>query len=400
MNKTTSTTLALILPLFAGVSCAQSEFSNWEEALSVGGLSAAEAYLADQDPTAESAFVLGGVRFLSAFESAFQVRYANFTGELPIVPGMAARLPPNPNASFAPEFFETAMTDVLNHMAAAEQALETATAGEFAIELRLEDFWFDIDADGERDAFEGLMEIMAEANSRPGVAEFDGAIRFDTADAEWLLAYVHAVSGMAEFALSLDPTPAIRTVYEGREMLASVGAIGETPFVGDDTVLDTIAAVLLTLQGVPDSVRTRAAHAHFKAMIAHNRIFWEKVEQETDDDREWLPNANQTAAIGLAVTDGTALAWREVLDDIDAILDGELLIPYWRVARRPGSGGTVGLNFRRLMENPNDMDIILWIQGTAAAPFLEQGQLADMDAWGQFLSMTPGNSMLYAIWFN
>jgi len=401
MNRSISNTcLALLLPLLAGVSCAQPEFPNWEEALSSGGLAAAEESLAAQDQTAETAFLLGSVQFLRAFESVFQVRYANFSGELPMVPGMQARLPANPDASFDPAFVETALTDALSHLATADRSLEDAIAGEFAVEVMLGDFWFDIDADGERDPWEGLMDIMGQVNTRPGVAVFDGNIRFDTADAEWLKAYVHAVSGMAEFALSLDPTPAIRRVIDGREMLASIGAIGATPFVGDDTVLDTIAAVLLTLQGVPDRDRTRAAHAHFKAMIAHNYSFWDKVEEETDNDREWLPNAQQTAAFGVDVAAGAALAWGEVLTEIDAILDGELLIPYWRVSPRPGSGADIGLNIRRLLEEPGDMDIILWIQGTAAAPFLEQGQLADMSAWGQFLSMTPGNSMLYAIWFN
>lgn len=392
--------LALLMPLLAGISCAQPEYSSWEEALAEGGLVSAEEQLVDQSRSAETAFLLGSVQILRAFESVLQIRYANFSGELPLVPGMQTRLPQNPDANFDPAFFETAMTGALSHLAMAERSLERATAGEFEVDVQILEFWFDIDADGERADWEGLIDLMT--LMEPGQSEigFDGIVRFDTADAEWLAAYVHAVAGMAEFALSLDPTPAIRTISEGRDMLTNIGAIMPTPLLGDDAIVDTIAAVLLTLQGVPDRTRTRAAHAHFKAMIAHNQSFWDEVEQETDNNREWLPNAEQTTAFGVGNLDRAALAWRDVLAEIDAILDGDVLIPYWRVSPERVAGAPVGLNLRRLFEEPGDMDIVLWIQGAAAAPYLEQGPLADMSAWGQFLQMTPGNSLLYAIWFN
>ena len=390
------TSLALLW--WGAVSCAQPP--PWDEALAGGGLTAAEESLADQRQTPETAFLLGSVQFLQAFERIFQVRYDNFTSIVPMVPGMLNELPPNSEVAFDPMFVETAMTDALAHLANAERSLEEAVEGEFSVEVNLADFWFDIDADGERAPWEGLLDVMAELNPRTEAVPFDGMIRFDTADAEWLVAYVHAVSGMAEIVLSLDPTPAIELVYEGRTSLLEIGGIGATPFIGDDTVLDIAAGVLLTLEGVPDTDRTRAALAHFKAMIAHNRSFWDEVGQETDNDREWLPNAAQTAAFGVNVGDDAALAWSGVLDQIDAILDGELLIPYWRVRTPPGAQSAVGLNIRRIFEEPGDMDIILWIQGTAAAPYLEQGQLADMAAWRQFLTMTPGNSLLFAFWFN
>ena len=395
-----ATCVALLLPLLGCTQETHPKFENWEEALAAGGLAAAQESLEAQDQTAETAFLLGGVQFLRAFESVFQVRYSNFGAVLPMVPGMLNELPPNPDAAFDPMFIETAMARALIHLSAAESTLKTAVSGEFGVEVNLRDFWFDIDADSERDSWEGLIDILIALNARPSVAEFDGIIRFDTADADWLKAYVHAVSAMAEFTLSLDPTPAIRTVYEGRTALDNLAAVADTPFIGDDIALDVAGAALLTFRGVPDGERTRATHAHFKAMIAHNRKFWDKVEQETDNDNEWLPNARQTAAFGLAVESGTALAWRGFLDEINAILDGDLLIPYWRLPQSPDAEVGVGLNLRRILEDPPDMDIVLWIQGTAAVPYLEQGPLADMAAWGQFMSMTPGNSLLFAIWFN
>ncbi len=83
-----------------------------------------------------------------------------------------------------------------------------------------------------------------------------------------------------------------------------------------------------------------------------------------------------------------------------AILDGERLVPYWRIRARPGADVGIGLNIAKLMRDPGDMDIVLWLQGTSAAPFLEEGPLADMAAWRQFQQMTAGNSLLFAVWFN
>lgn len=391
--------IALIL-LFLGDNSAAAntpEAVNWEETLRRDGLAATEAGLVDQEQTAETAFLLGGVRFLRAFETIMQVRYANYAGALPIIPGMRYELPPNPDAMFDPAFFEIAMTRALEHLSGAEQTLEVAVAGEFSVEMQLADIWFDINADGERDEWEGLLHLMAELNARSRVDDFDGIICFDSADADWLKAYVHLVSGMAELALSVDPTPAIRRIAEGRAALEQAGEIRDLGNV-DDTLPETIGAILLCLRGVPDRDRTRAAHAHFKAMIAHNHAFWDKVQRETDNNREWLPNAQQTAAFGVEVGAETAEEWQQVLSEIEAILDGELLIPYWRIGLSSDVG--VGVNLAKLMHDPGDMDLVLWLQGTGAAPFLEEGPLADMAAWRRFMSMTRGNGLLFAAWFN
>jgi hypothetical protein len=58
------------------------------------------------------------------------------------------------------------------------------------------------------------------------------------------------------------------------------------------------------------------------------------------------------------------------------------------------------VNLRKLLEDPPDMDIVLWIQGTAAVAYLEKGQYADMTAQEQFVRMTQGSTLMYAFWFN
>jgi hypothetical protein len=369
----------------------------WPEILASDGLSATDAHLSNAQATSETAFILGSVRFLRAMEVIMQTRYANYSGRLPLIPGMRNQLPPNPNAEFRPDFLETALTDALVHLAAAETALAPAVDGEFGVEVDLASLWFDVNADGERAEWEGVLALMGDLGAEPADG-FDGVIRFDTADAEWMLAYVHVVSGMSELTLSLNPTPAIQTVTEGRSALEQFGAIEELGLVGDNTVIDTVASVLLTLRGVPDANRTQAAHGHFQAMMSHNRRFWSEIELETDNNREWLPNSAQSSAFGIEVDADTANAWQDVLGEINEILSGDKLVPYWRMSGDENS--PVGLNIAKFMQEPGDMDLVLWIQGTGAAPFLERGRIADMAAWEQFVEMTRGDSLILAAWFN
>jgi hypothetical protein len=371
------------------------------EILATSGLASADAALAARSQSPETAFQLGGVRFLRAFEVMLQTRYASYHGDVPFLPGMRTPLPANPKAQFDPAFLETALTGALEHLAAAEDALVPAVQGEFATSLPLGAIWLDIDKNGQRADWESLQALLSEMGAAADWGQFDGTIRFDTADAEWLLAYVHLLAGMSELTLSLDPTPAIRTVYEGRTRLERAGAIGAaTPLFADDDWIDQAAAVLLTFEGKPDAARTRKALAHFQGMIAHNRKFWPEMMAETDNDHEWLPNPSQTSPFGVTITSELATGWQDVLTEIDDMLAGRKLVPYWRT---PGGGAGdrgVGINMRKLMTDPGDMNLVLLIQGAAVAPYLETGSLATMDAWNRFAAMTQSDGLLIALILN
>ena len=76
----------------------------------------------------------------------------------------------------------------------------------------------------------------------------------------------------------------------------------------------------------------------------------------------------------------------------DAILNGKKLIPHWRLAK--------GINFRRALTEPTIFDPILWAQGSAALPYLEDGPISDAEAWNRITSMLEGNFLGYAMWFN
>ena len=69
------------------------------------GLSAAEGYLIMEGAfsnSAETDFLLGGVRFLRGIEVMMQTRWENSDVSIGFIPGMRGDLPYNPNAKFDP----------------------------------------------------------------------------------------------------------------------------------------------------------------------------------------------------------------------------------------------------------------------------------------------------------
>jgi hypothetical protein len=102
----------------------------------------------------------------------------------------------------------------------------------------------------------------------------------------------------------------------------------------------------------------RAAREHFQRMTALSRESWQLIMAETDDNQEWIPNPRQQSVIpGARVTEPMVAAWQRMLDELDAILEGRKLAPFWRgTARR-------GINVARFFEEPRTFDLVLLIQG-------------------------------------
>ena len=75
-------------------------------------------------------------------------------------------------------------------------------------------------------------------------------------------------------------------------------------------------------------------------------------------------------------------------------MKGKKLLPFWR------SGFEGGINLREVFEDPRDFDLVLWVQGTAALPYLEEGQLTDAALWREFQRLFRGQFLGFALWFN
>jgi hypothetical protein len=266
-------------------------------------------------------------------------------------------------------------------------AIDTATCGS------------DIDGDGRRHPRRRVIEISAWALSGGFGMEMPAIeVRFDTADARWLSAYAHLLSGVSEGILATDPTEAIARVADSRAAFEELG----TPLPGNDFTLDNqfgdmadvIAMFVAGLEGPLDTTRTRAARDHLLACIEDNRAFWTLVARETDNDREWVPSKNQDSALGLPFPPDTGTMWLAVLSDAEKVLRGELLIPHWRL------GDGAGLDLHAFLEDPPAVDVAGLIQGSTLLPYLRQGPQANGQNLWMFTSYLQGDSALYMIVLN
>jgi hypothetical protein len=367
------------------------------------GLTATESRLAALPaPTNEDLFALAGLHFLCGVEQALQLRWQTGVkadwSELPI---LRLPIPENPNAiPFQAADFSALIRNLDADMDASRAALSQLGDKPFALEIRISDLWFDINANGTRDAGEDLAEVtgMALGGGRGmGVAVEDPVITFDTADAAWLSAYTHFLSGFVSTALAYDPEPAIQRILDSSEQIYALW--GPTPPNNAMDMMfgrqvDRAAMVLTALSNTPDKTLAQDAYGHFLSMIEDNRIFWSRVALETDNTGEWVPNDTQVSGLGLMMPPGTGERWQAVLADAEKALKGELLIPHWRF------GAEAGINLKKAFENPPAVDLITWIQGEGLLPYAGKGPQMSSQAWRDFEDIVQGDAMLFAVFLN
>lgn len=367
------------------------------------GIGPTEARLAAlPSPTNEELFALAGLRFLGGAESALQLRWQTGVqadwSELPI---LRLPIPENPNARpFAPADFSTLITGLDADMDASRAALEQLGDKPFALEIRMSDLWFDINANGTRDEGENLGTVtgLTLGGGRMVTVDVqDPAITFDTADAAWLAAYTHFLSAFSKLAQAYDPEPAIQRVLDSSKAIYALW--GDTPPNNAMDMMfgrqvDRAAMVLFALSKTPDKALAQESYDHLLAMITENRRFWSMVALETDNTGEWIPNEAQVSGLGIYMPPGTAERWQAVLADAEKLLTGEALIPHWRF------GAEAGINVKKMFENPPAVDLITWVQGEGLLPYAEKGPQMSAAAWRDFESLVQGDSMLFAVFLN
>ena len=310
------------------------------------------------------------------------------------------RLPVAPNPApegFYPAVIEEIFTAALSDLDGALVQLDQITdSDDVAVVIDTDDLWFDVNANGTRDAGEGLFAIAGADLSRALNSDFVApVVRFDTSDAAWLSAYAHLLSGASETVLSLDPTAAIARVTESAAAIEALHGQRQMIFMPDeDEWVDVVAMFIHAIEGTPDPVRTRAAHGHFLAMIQDNKLFWDRVSREDDNDREWIPNKTQVSALPVPFPPELGDQWRSVLTEAEMLLNGDLLISHWRFPT-----GT-GINVATFMQDPPELNVISMIQGETFVPYVESGPEMSGQAWRTFERMLGGDAILYAIILN
>ena len=365
---------------------------------------------ATEDPTPSDRFALGGALFLRGIEATLQERYRVGLHDMGLgIPGLITELNPNPAPDpFTPDVIAGLFNQIGEMMDQAQDAMAPiADADTVSVTLDLNAVWFDINANGTRDTNEDLLPVMVPLfvsgwqvqDTLDGFAAAGGAptITFDTSDVAWLQAYTHVFSGTAEMVMAFDPTDMIAQVQNNAETIATLRD-GPAPMIfmspEDETLADLITIVLGVLEQTPNSVHTRAALDDFRAVIAHNLVFWDRVRAETDNNQEFIPNSTQDSALGILFPDTIDVAWQAVLADAAKVLEGELLIPHWR------TGEEVGVNLNTWLENPSALDVVGVIAGSDLAPYMERGPIATTDTLAQFDGLTGGNFALFAFTLN
>ncbi|WP_378944971.1 hypothetical protein [Paracoccus sp. R86501] len=388
--------LLAVLTLIAGPALADDNTTSGM--IARDGITATARALAGQPASADRDMALSAVTFLGAVQTAFQTRWqVGATEPLVPLPILGAALPANPDPQpMTADIVTTLMTDLSEAMQATRDHLPDDDA---ALVLDLDDLWLDVDGDDTR----GSSESLAQMAGLP-LPEGPRIIRFDRADVEWLRAYTHLIQSVATLTLAFDPAPALADHIAlqqelTRQFAQPPGQMARAPSMQMQAqaigpFIDRIAVVLQTLRHQPDPNLTQQARDHMRQMIAANRAFWTLVAQEGDDDREWIPNDGQHAALGFDLPQGTGPQWMALLEEVDQALQGKMLVPFWRFA--PG----FGVDIAQWLQDPQPVDVTAWVQGTAALPYARPGLTVGGDSWDGFVQMFGGRAGLYMLLLN
>ena len=160
------------------------------------------------------------------------------------------------------------------------------------------------------------------------------------------------------------------------------------------SVMDLIAGFHLLSFDVATPSLIDEARQHLIRVTELNRQTWALARAETDDDREWLPNAKQTPPFGARpVSNDVVDAWIATLDTVRDVLTGNKLVRHPRFHR--------GVNLARFLKETRRMDVILIGTGHALSPYLETGKpTVDADTFRALTQPLGRDVAQYAVWFN
>jgi hypothetical protein len=371
------------------------------------GDAALQARLATNPADRDAHLGLGLIRFARAVETLGQGFYRHglrTPRNLPI-PFLRMPVPENPNPE--PISYDQARAiyaRFLADLAGVEAHLARQPAGDAKVRVDIAAIQLDFNGNGRADPDERLSHVLQAVmmQGRRGGAE-PFPVAFDTADAIWLRGYTHVLSAMLEFVLAHD----WRDTFDATAHLFFEGARGDprlqqgepSPILGiggggESTIADVIAFAHLIRWPLSEPQRLLAVRDHLKQVVALSRLNWAAIQAETDDELEWVPSPQQrNAAIqALDVTPERVTAWFKALDSFEAVLDGRKLVPHWRFAQ--------GFDLSRAFTEPRNFDLVLWITGHAAVPYLRAGETISRDEWQTWQRIFGGNFLGYAIWFN
>ncbi len=366
---------------------------------------------APNDANAQAA--LGVVRFLESGQLIVQRMYTHGAFNLPVQASMIVGAggdgrnigfngDPKP---ISYEQFRASIQDWIDAVARAEKELAAVGDEEIKVRLPIGLARFDLNMDGEASDREQLwwMLTAVQQRFRPSQEKADEfEIAFDRGDVAWLRGYCHVCMAVGEFLLAHDTSDLFEraghlffsknaTPFEFLKGSRKSFAFG----TGIDAS-DAIAFVHLLNFDVVEPDRMAAARAHLLETITLAHEMWRWFDAETDDDREWIPNPTQRdAAIpDAAITADMRDVWLRTLSETEDMLHGRRLLRFWR------GNGEQGVNVQRFFLDPRPFDLVLWIQGSAAQPYLEEGEFTSDGLWRDLERAFDRGAFRYMWWMN
>ena len=370
--------------------------------------------------TPEEELALGVLNVLEVIEGLSQSWYiyglgqgsaddAFNTGSL--LAGIPAPVSPNPEPkTISYEDFRDLLDNSISQLKGASKQLSFLDFPEDSkLVININELSFDINGnqaidDGER---VGLSLAMIAGASRDLESEDslgNLAIGFDQGDVHWLAGYSNLLMAFFEIILAHDSSelfnstahlffPEVESPYS--EILDIERNLVGLSFEDDTTLVDAIALLHFVLR-VPllEPERLTSALSHAQEVTKQSKLMWKAIQAETDNDNEWIPNANQDSAIGITVDQAQIDSWLGFVNDAEHIWQGKLLIPHWRVMDGKG------INLKRVFTEPQTFDVVMWLQGTAAVPYLEEGEIIDEESLQELWDAFGGNLFGFAAWFN
>lgn len=415
---------------------------------------AARGRLAARPGDQQAHFALGMAQFFGSVEHLAQGLYRyglvsdyDYPGLGGLMPALRLPVPSNPHPEpMTYDVLRGLFETFVDETQASADTLGGVKDVAVVLPLNIGRIALDLDGDGKAGPGERLWEVLRAITAVGSLsdAEVDTLnVDFDLGDARWLEAYAHLLIAIADFPLSYDFRAAYDATFQNlfpsgaftgplaearpvllkqlEEFLAA-GPVPQMPYevflregsyqkwlaseegqryqqyerlrsaLNYGGVVDAVAFIHLMQWEVVEPARLAAVREHLKAMVTLSQQSWDAIFAETDNAREWIPKPGQHTTLRMNIDQPRIDAWRHMLTELGLVLDGEKLLPHWRLAK--------GISLKRFFTEPARFDLVLVFQGTGAAPWLADGPMTDPSVWSGVSQVFGGDFLRYFLWLN
>lgn len=404
MFKRIFTTLIVLVSII-GQAHAETKTADVEGYLVDGKLAEGKAVMKERVETqpedAEAQYAVGIFSVLIAAENLSQNLYRyGLRADAPRAPFVRMPVPENPNPEeLTYEKWQAVLQQFIDDLAIAEAELAKVDDPDVKLKLPVGMVRMDLNGDGKAEEGETFWKVFTTVAWRAAKLDEDQKrfeIGFDKADVHWMIGYTHLLRAMAEAYLAYDTseffTNTASIFFAGvQSPLAQLQTKRQNDFTVQ--IADAVLIIHLMKFDLVEPQRMEVARQHLLTMISQSRLVWEYCTQETDDDREWIPNANQTSLTPLTVNEVRIAGWAAFLNEAEDVLEGKKLMPHWRV-----NDGR-GINLRRVFTEPTNFDLVGWAHGVSALPYLEEGPKVSTGTARTLSRTFEGRFLVFAVWF-